>query len=207
VIHISEGMISAPVCASGYAGAAVLCSWSLAKIKKEDISKVSLTGAAFFISSLIHFKFGPTSVHLTFIGLIGIVLGIKSVPAIVAGLFFQAVMFQHGGISTLGLNTIVFSGPALISGELFSLTVKRFKRHKFALSIFSGLIGGFGVLSAGIALIIVLMISNTEYIGLAYTFSVLNVALELIEGFVTGIFVNRALGVKPELVFSEHNRG
>lgn len=200
-------MISAEVCAAGYLGAAGVCAWSLSKIERDDISKVSLTGAAFFISSLIHFKFGPTSVHLTFIGLIGIVLGIKSVPAIVSGLFFQAVMFQHGGISTLGLNTIVFSGPALISGGLFSLTVKRCKNHRFALSLFSGLIGGLGVVTAGITLILILMISNKEYIGLAYTFSVFNLALALTEGLVTGIFVNRAVGVKPELVFSEHHLG
>ncbi len=197
-------MISAQVCAAGYLGAAGLCAWSLSKIKRDDISKVSLTGAAFFISSLIHFKFGPTSVHLTFIGLIGIVLGSKCVPAIVSGLLFQAVMFQHGGISTLGLNTLVFSVPALFSGWLFSFTAKKLKKRRPVLTIFSGLIGGLGVITAGIILILILLLSNTEYIGLAYTFSVFNLALAVTEGGVTGLFVNRAQSVKPQMLYSEH---
>jgi cobalt/nickel transport system permease protein len=37
----------------------------------------------------------------------------------VAALLFQAILFQHGGLSTLGVNALVMGIPALCSAFLF----------------------------------------------------------------------------------------
>ena len=69
---------------------------------REGVPKASLLTAAFFVASWIHIPVPPTSVHLVLNGLVGAALGYYAFPAILIGLFFQAVMFQHGGLTTPG---------------------------------------------------------------------------------------------------------
>jgi cobalt/nickel transport system permease protein len=114
-MHISEGVLSTPVIIGGYAVSAGLTAAALKRVRRHEIPKIAIMGAAFFVSSLLHFKVGITSVHLTLAGLVGIVLGPPAVLALLAGLFFQAVMFQHGGLSTLGVNTVIFAVPAMLA--------------------------------------------------------------------------------------------
>ncbi len=105
-MHISDGVLSLPVLAGGAVAAAALTVYSLKKTKNEDIPRISVMTAAFFVASLIHIKIGPASGHLVLNGLIGVILGISAFPAIVVALLFQTIMFQHGGITTLGVNAI-----------------------------------------------------------------------------------------------------
>ena len=101
-MHISDGVLSGSVCITSAAAAVAIASVSLKKTDSADIPKVAVMTAAFFVASLIHVKIGPTSSHLVLNGLMGAVLGIAAFPAVLAALIFQAIMFQHGGITTLG---------------------------------------------------------------------------------------------------------
>ena len=74
-MHIADGILDIKVYAGGLIVAATLAGVAAKKIKIEEIPRISIMGAAFFVSSLIHFKIGFTSVHLTLIGLLGIILG------------------------------------------------------------------------------------------------------------------------------------
>ncbi|HLQ45692.1 MAG TPA: energy-coupling factor ABC transporter permease, partial [Planctomycetaceae bacterium] len=76
--------------------------------------------AAFFVASLCHVNLRVTSVHLLLNGLVGVVLGRRAALAIPVGLFLQVVLFQHGGYSTLGVNSCVMTIPALLAGTLFA---------------------------------------------------------------------------------------
>jgi len=127
-MHISEGILPVGFNIAGYLGTAALSAYGLKQTQNEDIPAVAVMGAAFFTASLIHFKIGVTSVHLTLLGLTAIILGIKAIPAILAGLFFQAVLFQHGGISTLGVNALIMMIPALLCQFTFSLLTGEKKR-------------------------------------------------------------------------------
>ncbi|NET53997.1 MAG: cobalt transporter CbiM, partial [Merismopedia sp. SIO2A8] len=105
-MHIPDGILPASVCIAGYAATGGLIWYSLRRIHRsqnsqQNIPKASLLTAAFFIASWIHIPVPPASVHLILNGLLGTILGYYALPAIVIGLFFQAVMFQHGGLSTL----------------------------------------------------------------------------------------------------------
>jgi cobalt/nickel transport system permease protein len=124
-MHIPDGILPPSVCITSYAITSGITWVSLSKIKKESnpqqqIPKASLLTAAFFVASLIHIPLPPFSIHLVLNGLMGVILGFYAFPAILVGLFFQAVFFQHGGLSTLGVNAIIMGIPALFAHQIWS---------------------------------------------------------------------------------------
>jgi cobalt/nickel transport system permease protein len=112
-MHISEGVLSAPVLISGGVLAVVGTAVGLRKINLDDIMPAALLSSAFFVASLVHVPLGPGSVHLVLSGLLGLVLGWACFPAILTGLFLQAVFFQFGGLTILGVNTVTMAAPAV----------------------------------------------------------------------------------------------
>ena len=74
-MYISDGVLSTPVSIGGYAIAVGISALSVRKMRMDDVPKVSVVTAAFFVASLIHIPIGPTSVHLILKGLAGMILG------------------------------------------------------------------------------------------------------------------------------------
>jgi cobalt/nickel transport system permease protein len=129
-VHIDDGYLTVPWLAGGFAVAAVLALLGAWRIRDEEIPRVALLTAAFFVASLMHVSLGPTSVHLLFNGLVGVVLGRRAGLAIPVGLFLQAALFHHGGYTTLGVNSCVMALPALLAWLLFrGLQHVRWERH------------------------------------------------------------------------------
>jgi cobalt/nickel transport system permease protein len=130
-VHIADGVLSMPWLVGGFGLAVVLavvgvaansivnCSRGTA-FREEEIAKVALLTAAFFVASLVHVRVGPTSVHLLLNGLVGVILGWWAALAIPVGLFLQAALLQHGGFTTLGVNSCVMVLPALLAWVLFN---------------------------------------------------------------------------------------
>lgn len=199
-MHISEGVLSGPVIIGGYAVSAGLTALALKRVRPGEIPKIAVMGAAFFVSSLLHFKVGITSVHLTLAGLVGIVLGTPAVLALLAGLFFQAVMFQHGGLSTLGVNTVIFAVPALLAYLAYSgLGPLAGKRHSVR-ALIAGGVSALAVLVGAALVLLVLRLSGEELTGIGFLFSTAHGVLSLLEGAVTFIVVRQILKVKPEMI-------
>jgi len=199
-MHISEGVLSSPVIIGGYAVSAGLTALALKRVRPGEIPKIAVMGAAFFVSSLLHFKVGITSVHLTLAGLVGIVLGTPAVLALLAGLFFQAVMFQHGGLSTLGVNTVIFAVPALLAYLTYSgLGPLAGKRHSLR-ALVAGVVSALAVLVGAALVLLVLRLSGEELTGIGFLFSVAHGVLSLLEGAVTFVVVRQILKVKPEMI-------
>jgi len=201
-MHISEGILPVGFNIAGYLGTAALSAYGLKQTQNEDIPAVAVMGAAFFTASLIHFKIGVTSVHLTLLGLTAIILGIKAIPAILAGLFFQAVLFQHGGISTLGVNALIMMIPALLCQFTFSLLTGEKRENPLYVSSIAGGLTSISVLLATVLASSILYLSGDEFIGIAAFFTISNAGLALIEGVITGIVINRLLKIKPEMIKS-----
>ncbi len=105
-MHISDGIISTPVCIAANVAAAGLIFISGRNAKPEEIPKMGMTGAALFVVSLIHFPLGGTSLHLGLFGIAGIILGKRSFPVVFTALLFQSLIFQHGGLLSLGINSL-----------------------------------------------------------------------------------------------------
>src|SRR4051794_5400358 len=118
-VHITDGVLATPWWLGGFALAAVFFYLGSRRFEDEEIPRIALLTAAFFIASLIHVPVPPTSVHLIFNGLIGVLLGWRAWLAIPVGLFLQVLLIHHGGFTTIGVNTCVMAIPALLAYYLF----------------------------------------------------------------------------------------
>lgn len=225
-MHIPDGILPAPVAIAGF-GLTGLCTWySLKKINRlpnpeAQVPKASLLTAAFFVASWIHIPLPPTSIHLVLNGLLGVVLGYFAFPAILIGLLFQAIMFQHGGLSTLGVNAAMMGIPAMIAYQIFQL------RHGFGPSQLEPaggvgapperrfLLGAFGFAagSLGLALSVLVFLSLTIFNLPAYLdaaveqraillLALAHVPAIALEGLFTALLVLFLHRVKPELLES-----
>lgn len=199
-MHLSDGVLSMPAVVATSAVAGGMLIHSFKGIGEEEIPKISLMTATFFTFALISFPVGPSSVHPLLGGLIGIILGTRSTIAIFIGLLLQAIIFQHGGLTTLGMNTIMVSVPAIISYKVFSKCMEKRKNIIFS----SALSGGLSVLLTIVILVGVLFFSNDTY-GEGF-FSVINILvlghlpLAVGEGILTAIVINFLYKVRPNIL-------
>jgi cobalt/nickel transport system permease protein len=120
-VHISDGVLTWPWLAGGFVLAGVLAAVAMIRVRDEEIPRIALMTAAFFVASLIHVPIGPTSVHLLLNGLLGVVVGRRAPLAVLLGLTLQAVLLGHGGFTTIGVNTCVMAAPALGAAWLFGV--------------------------------------------------------------------------------------
>ena len=197
-MHISDGVLSVPVCFGGYAAAAGIIAASIKKIKVDNIPKVAVITSAFFVASLIHVPLGPTSVHLVLNGLVGIILGPAAFISIFVGLILQAFLFQHGGITTIGINAIIMGTPAFLAYKLFNLrNTCNFKRCEF---VFGALAGGSGVFFGTGILALALVTTGSEFMGVAKYAVIAHIPVMIIEGIMTGFIASYLVKVKPEIL-------
>jgi len=124
-MHISDGVLSPSVLAAGYVAAGGLAVLGCSRMKDSDYPRVGIMTAAFFVASLLHVPVPPTSVHLTLGSLVGISLGVRCFPAIMIALFLQAVLLRHGGITTLGVNTVMMAVPGYLAGVWMRWELRR----------------------------------------------------------------------------------
>ncbi len=118
-VHISDGVLTWPWLLGGFVLAGLLTAMAMVKVRDEEIPRIALMTAAFFVASLIHAPIGPTSVHLLLNGLLGVIVGRRAPLAVLLGLTLQAVLLGHGGFTTIGVNTCVMALPALGAAWLF----------------------------------------------------------------------------------------
>jgi cobalt/nickel transport system permease protein len=120
-VHISDGVLLPRWEWAGFAVAGLLALFGAWRIRDEEIPRVALLTAAFFVASQIHVQVpGGPSTHLLLNGLLGVVLGRRALLAVPVGLFLQVALFGHGGFYSLGVNGVVMGLPALLAGTLFA---------------------------------------------------------------------------------------
>lgn len=125
-MHITEGVAPASVAAAGAILAAGGVVAGLRAMKDEQIPRAAIMASAIFAASLlIRLPLGPSSVHPVLNGLAGLLLGWAAVPVFLVALFLQALLFQFGGITTLGLNTVVMGAPAVLCYYGFNRSLRR----------------------------------------------------------------------------------
>jgi cobalt/nickel transport system permease protein len=197
-MHISEGVLTPQVLVAGAAVAAAGTAVGLKKMDYEKIPKVAVLTAAFFVASLIHVPIGPTSVHLTLNGLLGLLLGWAAFPAILIGLLLQALLFQFGGLTVLGVNAVNMGVPALIVWLLFGYFIK--KDNTALTVIFAFLAGAVAVLLSILFTAFSLVCSGEEFTGIAKVMVAAHLPVVFIEGVVNVFIVTLLKKVKPEIL-------
>ena len=203
-MHISEGILSAPVLVTGAALAAAGISVGLKKMDPEKIPQVAVLSSAFFVASLIHVPIGPSSVHLILNGINGLLLGWLCFPSILVALALQAILFQFGGITVLGINTVNMALPGVICYYLFSRLVTHERK---VISLASGFACGFlAVFLSAILVALSLVWAEESFTEAAELIVVAHLPVMIIEGLITLFCVAFLKRVKPELLGGRHEK-
>lgn len=211
-MHLPDGLLPLPITLGGYAASWVIAAWCIQRLRAkpdpyQEVPRAALLTAAFFVASLIHLPLPPVSVHLILNGLLGVVLGWFAFPAILVGLFLQAVMFGHGGITTLGINALILGLPALAAFGLVQF-LRQFSvwRAPNATAI-AGFVAGALAVGLSVTLFAVLILSYLpahldatleqqaiRALILAY------LPVMLLEGVITAILLRFLLRVQPNML-------
>ncbi|PSN17297.1 cobalamin biosynthesis protein CbiM [filamentous cyanobacterium CCP5] len=212
-MHIPDGILPAQVCAAGYGVTGLVTWYALRKINQKpdptaEIPKASLMTAAFFVASSIYIPVPPASVHLILNGLLGVILGYFAFPAILIGLFFQALVLGHGGLTTLGINAAMMGVPALLAYHLFQLRFWLGDRlsKNWSTGLFAFLGGSLGLgLAALVFLTLIVTTIPAEFDATTernavMTLSIAHIPLMLVEGTFTAVLALFLQRVKPELL-------
>lgn len=196
-MHIADGVLSTPVMVTTFALTAVAIGIGIKDTKEDDIPKISLMAGTFFAVSLITIPIPPSSVHPMLVGLIGIILGRKSALAFFPALLLQALLFKHGGLTSLGANTLM-----LTIGAVFGHLIYR----KLKVSpIVKGALSGFLSLALVVVVLITLLyLSNEIYsTGAVSPINLLivsHIPLAIAEGLITGFAANFIEKSKPNWI-------
>jgi len=203
-MHIYEGVMASTaagqmVLAAGAVGAAVGTAVGLQRLDYHRVPQVAVLTSAFFVGSLVHVPLGPSSVHLVLSGLMGLVLGWSAFPAILVALLLQTVFLGlGGGLTVLGLNTMVLALPAVACYYLFH----RGARSKRGATVFvAGFAAGSTAILAGAMLTGgALILTGKQFELFAHLVVVAHIPAALLEGLVTGSVVVLLRKVRPELL-------
>jgi len=198
-MHISEGILSPAVLIGGAAITAAGIAVGMRGLDQKEIPSIGILSAAFFVASLIHVPAGPVSVHLILNGLVGLILGWKAFPAILVGLALQALLFQFGGITTLGVNTLNMALPAIVCYYLFGWgTRPGTGRYAF---IFAAFTSGFcAVLMTGILVGLSLYLTGEAFLPAAKLVVAAHLPVMFVEGILTAACALFLRKVRPEIL-------
>ncbi len=198
-MHISEGILSAPILLSGGVIAAAGTVIGLKKMDFDRIMPTALLSSAFFVAGLIHVPVGPGSIHLVLNGLLGIILGWGCFPAILTALFLQVIFFQFGGLVVLGVNTVTMAVPALCCYYLVRPWIRSNRSNTCRMvAAFSG--GFLAILLSSLLMALALGLSDTGFITTAKLIVGANIPIMLIEGCITMFTVTFLARVQPEIL-------
>ncbi|PJC86665.1 cobalamin biosynthesis protein CbiM [Vibrio sp. HA2012] len=197
-MHIVDGVLSVPVLAAGAVITLVGSVIGLRQLTDDKIPQAAVLAACFFVASLIHIPIGPSSVHLIFNGLIGLLLGWGVFPVVLIGLVLQAVFFGFGGIVVLGVNTINIAVPAVIIGMCIRPYFSRWSSYVV------GFISGFGaVFLTSLMVALALTLSGDVFLNSASLVIVAHIPVALLEGFICAYSVHLLKKIRPELINSQ----
>jgi len=200
MVHISDGILAPWLWGSGWVITAAILAYTLKKMKIDDVPKISVITAAVFVASLIHFQAGPTSVHLVLSGFAGVTLGILAYPCIFIAVVMQAFLFQHGGVTTIGINAVNMGVPALISFLIFKAGMKLNIGISKNEILFGAIAGGIAVALAVLLLAVELLITGEELTEVTTFVVFAHIPVILVEAIFTGVIVGFFATVKPEML-------
>jgi cobalt/nickel transport system permease protein len=198
-MHISEGVLTAPVLGAGAILTVVGLAVGLKKMDYEKLPEAGVLASVFFVASLIHVPIGPSAAHLILNGICGLLLGWLAFPAIFVGLTLQAILFEFGGLTTLGINTFNMAFPAVILGY----ACRRFIRSpQTAMRAVAEFVTGAGaVLLSGLMVAVSLVLALGESIDTAARLIVVaHIPVMILEGIITIFIIEFIRKVRPEML-------
>jgi len=197
-MHISDGVLTTEVLVGSGLAAAGAAGGLLWRLNAERIPRIALCTAFFFVASLVHVPIGPTSVHLLLIGLVGIIVGPWAFLPILFGVVLQALLFQHGGITTIGANALIMGLPAYAAWGVYR--AGRPLRFRGRAWVFGFLAAWLAVELAAVLLGALLLTAGEYFRGGALTALVAHQPVAVVEGIVTGFAAALIHKVDPAML-------
>jgi cobalt/nickel transport system permease protein len=197
-MHISEGVLSAPVLITGATVCIAGVGIGLKKMDYDKLPRVAVLASTFFLASLIHVPMGPSSVHMVLNGVNGLLLGWAAFPAIMIAVALQAILFQFGGLTTLGVNTCNMAVPAILCYYSFRKGVKSDKYGIMAASAFS--CGFVSVLLSSMMVAITLAATGEPFFEAGQVAVIAHIPVMVTEGLLTIGCTSFLRKVKPEVL-------
>lgn len=197
-MHISDGVLSPVIVATGWAVAAPALALSARQLKPDQVSTYGVVAAAFFAGSTIHIPLGPFSMHLVLNGIAGLLLGWGSLTVITVGLFLQALLIGFGGLTVLGVNISIMALPGSFMGTLGRrwIMAASNKRHPWI----GAFIGGGTIFISAILLFVVLSTTHPGLATLGKLVFLGHIPIAIVEGII-GFWLTLFLQkVKPALL-------
>ena len=190
-MHISDGIINLSACLTADVLSLAAIHFTSKRIDASEIPKMGLMAATLFTASLIHLPFGGASLHLGLFGVAGIILKKRAFPVIFTALLFQSLIFQHGGLITLGLNSFNMAAGAYIGWFIWEISA-------INKTIKSFLIGFMGIIAPVVLMAVEFYLSGYGK-GIIYLLN-LYLFMAIAEGILTIIIINFIAKVKPEII-------
>jgi cobalt/nickel transport system permease protein len=195
--HIPDGILSAPVLVGGAVLAAGGVAWGLRRLDDRTIPRAAVLSAALFAGSLIAIPVGPSSVHLLLSGLMGIMLGPATFPAVAVALLLQALLFGFGGLTTLGVNVFNIAMPGVLLGLALGPAIRTTASAPLRIGFAAGA-GAGAVLGTGVLVALSLALSSSDYTPVASIMLATYLPLAIGEAFITAVAVAFLARVQPE---------
>lgn len=198
--HMVDGILAAPVVAGATALALGGVALGLRRLEAEDLPKAALLGSAFFVASLVHVPVGPSSAHLLLNGLLGLLLGWQAFPVILVGIVLQALLFGFGGVTVIGVNTLIMAAPAVALHLLLCPFVRKAPPTRLA---FLGALAGAGgvALTAGLVATM-LALGGREFLPAAGALLAAHLPVMAVEAAVAAAVLQFLGLMRPDLLFS-----
>lgn len=198
-MHISEGILPTAVWAGGHALGGSAVAFSLRRFDERDIPRVGVLTSLFFVVSLIHVPLGVGSAHFQLTALLGIVLGRLAWPAALVALFLQAILFLHGALTSLGVNTVIMGVGATLSFLVFrGLQGQDGTSRRAAVAAFFATLVGF--LGSSSVYFTAMSLGSAELGKVAQYVLVVLSPLAILEALITAATVSFIVRVQPELL-------
>ena len=198
-MHIAEGVLSPAVLGGGAVLALAGTAQGLLRLEYDRLVTVGILSAAFFVASLIHVPVGLASAHLVLNGLVGVLLGWAAFPSILVALLLQALLFQFGGITVLGVNTFTMGFAAVASWYVFR-AVCRLCPGMGGVRAGAFMGGALGVALAAVLTALALAFTDEGFWLAAQLLLLAHLPVMLAEGLVTMFTVSFIMRVRPELL-------
>jgi len=190
-MHISDGIIDTNISIAAHLVSIGLIYLSGRKTEAEEIPKMGITAAALFVISLIHIPFAGTSIHPGLFGLAGIILGRRAFAVVFSVVLFHALIFQHGGLLSVGINALNMGAGAFVAWMLW--------KYKYAPEYIRAFLAGM----AGVIIPAAMMAFEFRLTGygkgIFAVFSVYIIAA-VIEGFLALSIVKFFRKVKSDII-------
>lgn len=154
-LHIPDGILPLWLIAAGWLGAVVLVGVSVWRAGRLDMrQRVPLVGAVAALMLVgMSSEIIPIAYHINLTVLAGILLGpwLSAITALVVMLMLA--LLGHGGITVVGLNTLVITVEMAAGWALFHAAVKAFGRRRSSVV-------------AGVSTVVALALSTTLVVGI-----------------------------------------